>query len=284
MRYRPDGVSSREWEEYPHDNDYYNNNYKTKSFQKQSIMKPYSFYRAAGRQDLQGHWAEAAMLTFVYFIVAGGFSLISSAAFPVITGTAFPIVTEAWSPIITEVWSPVFKESGSLLSYLLLPMAWGYRVSFLNNHRKAGGYDPFDISWLVEGYRDFWRIFSTCFLQCLYIFLWALLLFIPGIVKACSYSMTIYILKDRPDMARNEAIEYSMAMMQGHKLDYFVLWLTFLGWLLLSILTLGIGLFWLIPYVYSTLANFYEDVKREFDNGGCCVDEDRVANDSFSHS
>lgn len=206
-------------------------------------MKPYSFYRAAGRQDMRGHWSEAAMLTFVYFILTGGCCAVFS-------------LTGAFT-----------AGSGTILTLLLLPMSWGLVNSFLVNHR-GGSRDPFDISCLVEGYRDFWRIFSTYLLCQVYTYLWTLLLIIPGIIKSCSYAMTPYILKDRPDLARNEAIELSMAMMQGHKLDYFVLCLTFIGWAILSILTLGIGYFWLLPYFYSTLANFYEEVKQEFENGG----------------
>ncbi len=206
-------------------------------------MKPYSFYRAAGRQDMCGHWSEAAMLTFVYSIVAGGCCVAIS-------------LTDA-----------VTAGSGTILTLLLMPMSWGFVTSFLVNHR-GGSRDPFDISCLIEGYRDFWRIFSTYLLCQVYVYLWTLLLIIPGIIKSCSYAMTPYILKDRPDLARNEAIELSMAMMQGHKLDYFVLCLTFIGWAILSILTLGIGYFWLLPYFYSTLANFYEEVKQEFENGG----------------
>lgn len=206
-------------------------------------MKPYSFYRAAGRQDMRGHWSEAAMLTFVYFILTGGCSAVFS-------------LTGAFT-----------AGSGTILTLLLLPMSWGLVTSFLVNHR-GGSRDPFDISCLIEGYRDFWRIFSTYLLCEVYTFLWTLLLIIPGIIKSCSYAMTPYILKDRPDLARNEAIELSMAMMQGHKLDYFVLCLTFIGWAILSILTLGIGYFWFLPYFYSTLANFYEEVKQEFENGG----------------
>ena len=100
-------------------------------------------------------------------------------------------------------------------------------------------------------------------LQKVYIFLWTLLLIIPGIIKAFSYAMTSYILKDNPEIKNNEAIEKSMQMMQGHKMDLFLLYLSFIGWAILSVLTLGIGFIFLTPYVNAAVSHFYEDLKEE---------------------
>ena len=95
------------------------------------------------------------------------------------------------------------------------------------------------------------------------IFLWFLLLIVPGIVAALSYSMTFYILADEPDINAKEALEKSKIMMDGHKMDLFLLGLSFIGWALLCILTLGIGLLWLIPYMNVSAAKFYQDRKGE---------------------
>lgn len=100
----------------------------------------------------------------------------------------------------------------------------------------------------------------------MYTLLWSLLLIIPGIVKACSYAMTPYILYDNPKLQGNAAIELSMRMMRGHKMKLCVLYLSFIGWFLLCILTLGIGFLWLKPYVQASKAAFYEDVKEEYLN------------------
>lgn len=202
-------------------------------------------YRAAGRADLTGRWGESAMLSFVYTIIA--------CAFTGVIGGVFDLM--------------IMQGTSSLWSLLLLPMGWGYSMTFLANHRHEDN-DPFDIGHLFDGYRDFLRVFTTCLLQSVYILLWSLLLIIPGIIKAMSYSMTPFILRDRPDLKNNGAIELSMAMMDGHKADLFWLYLSFIGWFILSLLTLGIGYFWLMPYISSTIANFYEDVKAEFENGG----------------
>ncbi len=95
-----------------------------------------------------------------------------------------------------------------------------------------------------------------------YIFLWTLLLVIPGIIKAIAYSQTFYILAEDPTISSEAAINKSMAMMDGHKMDYFVLMLSFIGWALLSILTLGIGFLFLMPYIQVTSANFYLNLKE----------------------
>ena len=92
-----------------------------------------------------------------------------------------------------------------------------------------------------------------------------MLLFIPGIIKSISYSQTSFILKDYPELKNNEAIELSMAMMEGHKFDYFYLMLTFIGWFFLGILTLGIGLLWVNPYYATASAHFYEYVKEDYE-------------------
>ena len=93
--------------------------------------------------------------------------------------------------------------------------------------------------------------------------LWSLLLVIPGIIKSYSYAMTSFILKDEPEMKNNAAIEKSMAMMEGNKMKLFMLDLSFIGWAILCIFTLGIGLLFLQPYVAISRAAFYEDLKAQ---------------------
>ena len=84
------------------------------------------------------------------------------------------------------------------------------------------------------------------FLMELKVFLWSLLFLIPGIIMSFSYAMTPYILEET-----------------GHRFDLFWLYLSFIGWALLCILTFGIGLFWLIPYMSASEIGFYEDLKAE---------------------
>ena len=122
-----------------------------------------------------------------------------------------------------------------------------------------------DIDRLFAGYRQFGRIFVAYLLIFVYTFLWTLLFIIPGIVKSYSYAMTPYILADHPELSGEQAISRSMAMMQGNKLRLFLLHLSFIGWAILATLTCGIGFLWLYPYIYASMAVFYEDVKKDFE-------------------
>lgn len=106
--------------------------------------------------------------------------------------------------------------------------------------------------------------FCTTFLVGLFTFLWSLLLVIPGIVKACAYSQAMYILADDPSIGPMEAIRRSKAMMDGHKMEFFMLGLSFVGWALLGVLTFGILYIWLIPYMNTTYANYHKSLKGEF--------------------
>jgi len=112
-----------------------------------------------------------------------------------------------------------------------------------------------------SGFDDFWAAFKVQFLVGLYTLLWSLLLYIPGIIKALSYSMSMYILAENKGKPAKECIRESMAMTEGHKMDLFVLGLSFIGWGLLCGITFGIAGIWVIPYMSATYANAYNSLK-----------------------
>lgn len=114
---------------------------------------------------------------------------------------------------------------------------------------------------IFEGFNNFVTALVAYLLMLLFIFLWMLLLIIPGIMAAIAYSMTFYILADDPSIKPMDAIDKSKKMMDGYKWKYFCLGLRFFGLALLCLLTLGIGFLWLFPYMYVTMANFYEYIK-----------------------
>lgn len=117
---------------------------------------------------------------------------------------------------------------------------------------------------MVKGITEnFATKFVSTLLVSIFTALWTLLFIIPGIVKGFAYSMTPYILLDRPELSATQAITESRRMMNGHKMDLFVLYLSFIGWILLSILTLGILLLYVIPYMEATVAGFYNSIKDE---------------------
>lgn len=194
-------------------------------------MKQASELRAEAREALTGLWGSSAVMVFVYEVLVSAVSV------------ALGNVTHG---------------SGSILAAMALaPMAYALNIAFLRLLRK----DPQDLGYLFQEFNS--RVYVTTLLTMVYTLLWTLLLIIPGIIKAYSYSMTYYVLEDNPELSGDKAIEESMRMMSGHKWELFWLHLSFIGWLLLSILTLGIGILWLIPYMNTAQAAFYENLKSQ---------------------
>ena len=116
---------------------------------------------------------------------------------------------------------------------------------------------------LFAPFKQYARTVGAVLLVFVYTLLWTLLLVIPGIIKAYSYSMTFYILRENPEMTAGDAITASQKMMDDHKMDLFLLSLSFIGWAILASITFGIGYLWLIPYIYTAYAAFYETLKKE---------------------
>jgi len=106
-------------------------------------------------------------------------------------------------------------------------------------------------------------IVKTMFWRALLNFLWFLLLIVPGIVKSYAYSMVPYILADNPGIGRKRAIELSNQMTRGHKWNMFVLDLSFIGWYLLGMLALFVGVLFVMPYINSTYAELYLKLRKQ---------------------
>ncbi|MCP0887596.1 DUF975 family protein [Ligilactobacillus sp. WILCCON 0076] len=106
-------------------------------------------------------------------------------------------------------------------------------------------------------------------IQYIFTILWTLLFIIPGIIKRYSYSQTYFIYKDCVTSGRSEDMNYldyvteSRKLMDGHKIELFVLQLSLLGWAILSVLTLGIGFLWFIPYKSAVYAEFYRGLAED---------------------
>jgi len=114
---------------------------------------------------------------------------------------------------------------------------------------------------LFDGYKDFIRIFLAGFLVCVCVAIGFILLIFPGIIFLMMFSQTEYILKDDKEISAADAMKKSAEMMKGHKMEFFWLMLSFIGWAILSCLTFGFGFLFLQPYMETTLAHYYEDLK-----------------------
>lgn len=136
---------------------------------------------------------------------------------------------------------------------------FGMKIIYLNLTMQQSA----KVEKIFEGFNDFGRVFCLGFFQNILIFLWSLLFIIPGIIKEISYSMSYYIAIDNPNLSPMDTITESQKIMDGHKMDYFILMLSFIPWILLVGITFGIAAIYVIPYIETTTANFYNIVKRE---------------------
>lgn len=116
------------------------------------------------------------------------------------------------------------------------------------------------VGTIFDGFRSgqYGNIVLTMFLKDIYVMLWTFLFIIPGIIKELEYMMVPYILAENPGMDRKEAFAISRRMMDGEKLDAFILQFSFIGWYLLAVFTCGLlGIFYVGPYVEATMAELY---------------------------
>lgn len=142
--------------------------------------------------------------------------------------------------------------------FVRLPLEVGTSRFFFKNQKTEA-----KVGELAFAYDNHWKnIAITMFLRKLFIFLWCLLFIIPGIVKAYEYRMIPYILAENPDMDRKAVFALSKKLMDGEKWHAFGLDLSFIGWHLLSIFTVGVlEVFYVVPYQASTNATLYEALK-----------------------
>ena len=194
-------------------------------------------YKDRALASLEGKWGSAAIATLIIAIITGGIS----------TVITLPMGSDTVAGLSTNgIWS-----------LLCLPLEWGFTVYFLSLIRQE------DIRYerLFEGYKDFIRTFLMEFLYCLAVAVGTCLFIVPGIILGIGLCMAPYILKDDPQISAMDALMKSWQITRGHKLKLFWLGLSFIGWIILSFCTFGLGFFLLAPYMEATFAHYYEDIK-----------------------
>ncbi len=220
-----------------------------------SITKENHEIRAQSRSILTGNWGMAVLVILVYGIITGiGGSSGSSAS-----GEG------GWfSGIIIGL---IALGSMLAIAYTILVanvIEYGATITFL----KLGREGNVVFENLFKGFKDYGRVVATIFLRNLFIFLWTLLLIIPGIIKAYSYSMTEYLLADNPNMDALSAITKSKEMMNGWKGKLFLLDFSLIGWWFLCLFTCGIGFLWLGAYFKTNRAIFYMELSDTGEKAG----------------
>jgi uncharacterized membrane protein len=232
-------------------------------------------YKEVAKMQLQGRWS-----TLILSI------LISYAIFFVFYMAGYiPFVIKLFSQTRAELDNTVrsfdtfsnnivvfFKTFGWLILFMFASMLIltickiaVYRVGIVMSHTR----DKVSLSEYINGFNLWAHGILGDLWGSLWIFLWSLLLIVPGIIKAYSYSQMLFIMAEYPSIGPVRAMRLSKKITKGHKWDLFVMELSFLGWMILCVyMTFDIGLLWLYPYMLMSFTNAYHAMKKNaFDTG-----------------
>ena len=233
------------------------------------FMKSNTDYKNAALAALKGNWGKAVLATVIYMAImyiAMGPYMYQTFQFQ----STMSVIDSMSYPELMAQMSKLYGGMGLyelVMIFVIMPLSVGFfnafRLLLVQGDREI----PSNMYQIAT--KNYWHKVWGMFLMGLFIALWTLLFIIPGIIKMFSYAMTPFILEENPELSANEAIDRSRAMMKGHKFDLFWLFLSFIGWAILCVFTLGIGTLWLTPYMQTSVAAFYEDVKADYEvNGG----------------
>lgn len=243
-------------------------------------MKLASDFRASAREALKGKWGLAVITGIVASMLGAathggggvsfdfsGFNNPDYEAEPIIPPMdEIDSIEDIFSGIDPAVWGIL----GTVLAVgITVGLIFGIAFFVLGSITSVG-YAKFNLN-LIDGanaevtnlfaYFKYWKTTILAnLLRSLYIFLWSLLCFIPGIIASYSYAMVPYIMADEPELTAREACEKSKQMMNGNRMRLFCLTFSFIGWSFLCAITCGIGYIVLTPYIEAAVADFYREI------------------------
>ena len=174
---------------------------------------------------MQGNWTNLVVMSLVFCLIAA------------LTAYNFPLVL-----------------------FVYCPLALGLVITIMHFVRRTKSVSVEDLFSAFNA-QFYWKSMGLGILVWVYTFLWSLLLLVPGVVKGCSYFLAPYILVDNPEITAEEAICRSMRLMEGHKMQLFLMSLGYFFLFMLSSLLLFIPMIWLVPYYTVAYVKFYEEVK-----------------------
>ena len=203
--------------------------------------KKSAYYKGVAKSNLQNNWGTAILVCLIITAISALIGII-------------PVVGTIVAAIIAG------------------PLTVAELRYFSALHRKQ---QPTIGTAFTDFGKEFWGKVGVYLLESLYVLLWTLLFIIPGIIKGYSYATTMFLKSKNPEIKAKEAIALSQKIMDGKKAKLFFLDLSFIGWLILSIFTLGIALIYVIPYMNASRVAFYEEAYIEYqEKTGNIVDVD----------
>ncbi len=209
--------------------------------------------KTAAKENLDGKWLVAIAVTVVAFLLVEAFTLGNGG------NSSFRFIIENGELVRVNDTNRTMHNLMSIVDLIIGgPICFGLGAFFLKLSRN----ETAEFTDMFSGFSFFRTNFVLHLLTNIFTFLWALLLVVPGIIAAISYSMAYYIAYDNPGISGLEAIRMSKEMMYGHKMRFFEMWLGFLGWFILGVCTAGLGMLYAVPYYRAAKANFYLDLKQ----------------------
>lgn len=221
-------------------------------------------YKYFARQQLHSRWKIPVLITIITGLVMLIFSI--------------PEFVETYRTI-PELWDLDFSDSHSfsiavnlvsesntstLLTYIQLAVAAIFEMAGICVYLKMSrSPEPVYLSDFFDGMNNWLRAVFAELWKDIWIFFWLLLFFIPGIIKAISYSQIMFIVAEYKSVSVTKALRISKIITHGHKADLFVMYLSFLGWAILAAIPAGLGFIVLFPYMKLSFVNAYHAMMKE---------------------
>jgi uncharacterized membrane protein len=233
-----------------------------------------SDYRLIARESLRGKWKVAVLAGLVFGLLCGGGSAFVNVDLST-SSNAYNEGVEAGKSTVQTLFQSFGPEALSIvigvtvvviLVALCFSIAFAIFTGIINTGYAKFNLDlvddhPFpEVKTLFHYFPNWKKIAGANLLSGLYISLWSLLFFVPGIIAVYNYAMVRYIQAENPEMPARNVLAYSKALMYGNRWRLFCLKMSFFGWTLLCVLSFGIGFLWLAPYQSAAMAAFYRDI------------------------
>lgn len=205
------------------------------------------------KQSLRGNWGWAIIVFLITAII-----------FDIFTGAGHWLDETYINYDGTNIFYQFASPIGSILLWIGSFIGLSRNIAFLELRDDQKEEKPYMAAFSVFTENRFGPELINFVLVSIFTFLWTWLLIIPGIIKAYSYSMTPYIVKDMvasdKQVGATDGINASKELMKGHKMALFIFDLSFLGWNILAAITCGLGYLWVTPYYQTAKANFYRHI------------------------
>lgn len=230
-------------------------------------------YKKFARTQLSGRWTVPVLITLFISVITLIFSIPD--IMTLLRSGYFAAIASGDVSELIEASESINSSSSFVTSIIQMIVSSILAVASLNVYiSMSRSPEPVTFGKFIEGFNNWARAALGILWTFLWVFLWSLLLIIPGIIKAIAYSQMFYIIAEYKEVSVTKAMRISIEITKGHKWDIFVMYLSFIGWDIICLFTMGIGNLWLTPYKNMTYINAYHSLLKEAVEAGRIKPED----------